>query len=100
MFQWDIRTIFLWLGGISDAIGFWFWISNTVQLTRASYQKDRAVMRGEIFSAVGKKTQSLSKSVAKRIRWRQKKLNNNLIELPLFIVVRSRSSRKSSENRP
>ena len=60
------------LGDQCDAIGFWFWISNTVQLTRAPYQKDRAVMRGDFFFSSWQKTQSLSKSVAKRIRWRQK----------------------------
>ena len=60
------------LGDQCDAIGFWFWISNTVQLTSSPYQKDRAVMRGDFFQQLAKKTQSLSKSVAKRIMWRQK----------------------------
>ena len=86
------RTILLWFWEISDAIGFWFWISNTVQLTRAPYQKDRAVMRGDFFfSSWQKKLKASAKVLQKELGGDRKTKTNNLIDA-LFTFERQRST--------
>ena len=86
------RTILLWFWEISDAIGFWFWISNTVQLTSSPYQKDRAVMRGDFFfQQLAKKLKASAKVLQKELGGDRKTKNNNSIDA-LFTLERQKST--------